>query len=301
MNRRQFLSLLAAIGAIGTLSGCGTSLARLSGDDTDSQARLNEFLDLTTAHLLEANRVLVSSGQDTRIVARPYRPIPVSGTPSGRTDIDLGMDFSLERRDATAYFPPGKYDLLDESTRGGGKVFSAFLGQVLEDVARLLERFEVRLALNYYGYADGLPVRSVLVYRGELGAVNIPAWQLRLNREPAQASYRAGQHISNQDLAILRAYGAGYYVREMASRASIEHLLAEEHYHCTTTRIVGERFRSVRVELEIRQRPRRQGWGETLSDQVAIHGRYLMDSASDVMSQLDQESDRLARRLTSGH
>jgi hypothetical protein len=268
MNRRQFASSLALLGATALLAACEPTLPRrLSRDysavpDTPlpDRALLNEVMDITTANQHQINRILVSSGQDTRIVGSAYRAVPISGTPTGEQSLTIGMDYSLEKRDGRAYFPPGEYDLFVSRVRTGGAVFATFIGNTLEDIARLLHDFDVRLTINYYGNADGLPVRSLLTYQGEFGNVQIPASQLSLNGTPTRASYRPGQRLDNPDLAILRAYGTGYYIRGRAKRGGVDHLITQEHYYCATTKQIGQQYRSVRVELEIRQRPRYQGW-----------------------------------------
>jgi hypothetical protein len=100
-----------------------------------------------------------------------------------------------------------------------------------------------------YGQADGTPIRSRLMYKGEYGVVYLPASITTLNGRPHDFFIQPGQRINNRELAALRAYSLGHHLVNCAPDVT-----ADLRYNVKVTPRRGQAYRTGKVIIRIQEK-----------------------------------------------
>ncbi|MEI7464151.1 MAG: hypothetical protein WCJ87_02205 [Burkholderiales bacterium] len=148
------------------------------------------------------------------------------------------------------FFPAGVYSLKNtppESRNGLAfmDLTSSAIAGVVSEVKRLGGPSRVTVMIDYAAQSDGIAMRG-LRYAGDLGKIDLPAEITTVNGKPTSVKISAGQLVTNEELAALRAYSMRSFVHGRLGGNNLA-----ERYELTTTKERGPSHRWVKVTLQI--------------------------------------------------
>ena len=180
--------------------------------------------------------------------------------PNTKLDIKIqstssGTSLDLNWKSPTAFFGLGQYDIATTKTHNGreGVAFIDFISDALINVIEQLDDAKMtgryRVSATLFGQADGTPICSRLIYRGEYGEIIMPADRTRLNGLPHEFHIVRHKVISNEELAAIRAYSIASYIR-----GALYNVPIEEKYNISVVKEKGILFRNASVKIEIMEK-----------------------------------------------